>query len=298
MAHYKSIFISDIHLGTRGCQADALCAFLKNYTADNLFLVGDILDGWRMRKKWYFPQSHVNVIRRILTAAKRGTEVYYILGNHDEALRSFLRYDISFGDIKILNRYDYIGVDGKKYLVVHGDAFDNLMKKNKKWVMHIGDNLYAFFVAVNMHFNTVRKLLGLRYWSLSKWLKDNAKHAVRFINRFEEYIAAYCEAKGYDGVICGHIHKAEIKQIGNVVYMNDGDFCESCSALVETGAGDFFILMLQDGIYMPVQASIAHSSQILKGEECIQHYLSLGFSLELVYNHGQEYKDKSEVEND
>lgn len=241
MAQYKSIFISDIHLGTKGCQADALCAFLKNNTCENLFLVGDILDGWRLKKKWYFPQSHANVIRRILTAAKRGTKVYYILGNHDEALRGFLRYDISFGDIQILNRYDYVGVDDKRYLVTHGDAFDNLMAKDKKWLMHLGDTLYTFFIWFNRQFNRVRSLFGLKYWSLSKWLKDNAKHAVKFINRFEEYIATYCEAKGYDGVICGHIHKAEIKQIGNVTYMNDGDWVESATALLEHKDGTWEI---------------------------------------------------------
>jgi len=241
LTHYKSIFISDIHLGTRGCQADALCEFLKNNTCDNLFLVGDILDGWRLKKKWYFPQSHANVIRRILTAAKRGTKVYYILGNHDEALRSFLRYDITFGRIKVLNHYDYVGVDGKKYLITHGDMFDTLMASNRKWLMHIGDTLYDFFIWFNRHFNTVRGLLGMKYWSLSKWLKDNAKHAVKFINRFEEYVAEYCENKGYDGVICGHIHKAEIKQIGNVVYMNDGDWVESATALLEHTDGTWEI---------------------------------------------------------
>jgi len=252
---YKSIFISDIHLGTRGCQAEALCEFLKNNTCENLFLVGDILDGWRLRKKWYFPQSHANVIRRILTAAKRGTNVYYILGNHDEALRSFLRYDLSFGDIKILNHYDYIGVDSKKYLITHGDAFDNLMTKDKKWIMHMGDNLYDFFIWFNRHFNGIRRLLGLKYWSLSKWLKDNAKHAVRFINRFEEYISAYCEAKGYDGVICGHIHKAEIKTIGNIVYMNDGDWVESATALLEHTDGTWEIYYHAENTYSDRQPS-------------------------------------------
>ena len=241
MEHYKSIFISDIHLGTRGCQADALCEFLKNNTCDNLFLVGDIIDGWRIKKRWYWPQSHTNVIRRILTAAKRNTKVYYILGNHDEGLRAFLRFGITFGRIQILNKYDYVGADGKRYLVTHGDAFDNLMAKDKKWIMHIGDNLYDFFIWFNRHFNKVRVMLGLKYWSLSKWLKDNAKYAVKFINRFEEYIAAYCEAKGYDGVICGHIHKAEIKQIGRVTYMNDGDWVESATALLEHKDGTWEI---------------------------------------------------------
>ena len=138
MKHFKSIFISDIHLGTRGCQADALCDFLKHHTADNIFLVGDIIDGWRLSKRWYFPQSHANVVRRILTAAKRGTKVYYILGNHDEGLRPFLKYGIDIGRVRILNKYTYTAVNAKKYLVVHGDQFDVLMRKNRKWIMHIG----------------------------------------------------------------------------------------------------------------------------------------------------------------
>ena len=247
MSHYKSIFISDIHLGTRGCQAEALCRFLKNNTCDNLFLVGDVIDGWRLKKRWYWPQSHTNVIRRIFTAAKRNTKVYYILGNHDEAGRSFLKYDITFGRIKILDSYTYVGIDGKKYLVTHGDKFDNLMAKDKKWIMHIGDNLYDFFIWFNRHFNTVRYLLGLKYWSLSKWLKDNAKYAVKFINRFEEYVATYCENKGYDGVICGHIHKAEIKQIKKVMYMNSGDWVESATALLERVDGTWGIHYHGDG---------------------------------------------------
>ena len=238
--HYKSIFISDIHLGTRGCQADALCAFLKENTCDNLFLVGDILDGWRLSKRWYFPQSHANVIRRILTAAKRNTKVYYILGNHDEGLRTFLKFDISFGRIKILNRYDYTAVNGKKYLVIHGDFFDVLMK-DKKWLMHFGDTLYDSMIWFNIQFNRVRKLIGMNYWSLSKWLKDNTKQAVKFINRYEEYVAEYCENKGYDGIICGHIHHAEIKKIGRIEYMNDGDWVESATALLEHLDGTFEI---------------------------------------------------------
>ena len=179
--NYKSIFISDVHLGTRGCQADALCVFLKTYTSENLYLVGDILDGWRLKRRWYFPQSHANVIRRILTAAKRGTRVEYILGNHDEAGRKFLNFDISFGNIKISNRQDYIGVDGKRYLVIHGDFFDTLMH-DKKWLMHIGDTLYDTMIWVNIQFNKIRNLFGIEYWSLSKNLKQNTKQALNFIN--------------------------------------------------------------------------------------------------------------------
>jgi UDP-2,3-diacylglucosamine pyrophosphatase LpxH len=229
---YKSIFISDVHLGTRGCQADALCVFLKNNTSENLFLVGDMLDGWRLKKRWYFPQSHANVIRRILTAAKRGSRVEYILGNHDEAGRKFLNFDISFGNIKVSNRQDYIGLDGKRYLVIHGDFFDVLMH-DKKWLMHIGDTLYDAMIYANVQFNRVRSLFGMDYWSLSKYLKQNTKHALNFINRYEEHLADYCKQHGYDGIICGHIHHAEIKEINGVIYMNDGDWVESATALVE-----------------------------------------------------------------
>lgn len=238
--HYKSIFISDFHLGTRGCQAAALCAFLKEHTCDNLFLVGDVIDGWRLKKKWYFPQSHVNVIRRILTASKRGTDVYYILGNHDEAFRKFLHFDIEIGNIKLLDRCDYTAVNGKSYLVIHGDFFDALMV-DKKWLMHIGDTLYNLMIWVNTHFNRVRLLFGLPYWSLSKWLKDNTKQAVNFINKYEDHVAEYCHSNSYDGVICGHIHKAEIKQIGSVEYMNSGDWVESATALLEHTDGTWEI---------------------------------------------------------
>jgi len=241
MKHYKSIFISDVHLGTRGCQADALCLFLKNNTSDNLFLVGDIIDGWKLRKKWFFPQSHANVIRRILTLAKKGTNVYYIIGNHDEGIRKFLNYDINIGSIQIINSYDYTGVDNKRYLVVHGDIFDKLMIDKYKWMMHLGDTLYELLIWVNIHFNSIRKLLGLKYWSLSKWLKDNTKQAVNFINKYENYIADYCIENNYNGIICGHIHHAEIKKINGVLYMNDGDWVESATALLEHTDGTWEI---------------------------------------------------------
>tara|TARA_S200002703_G_scaffold37928_1_gene33208 strand:- start:1478 stop:2221 length:744 start_codon:yes stop_codon:yes gene_type:complete len=241
MSHYKSIFISDIHLGTRGCQADSLCLFLKENTADNLFLVGDILDGWRLKKRWYFPQSHANVIRRILTSAKRGTNVYYILGNHDEGFRKYLNFNIDIGRIQVSNRLDYIGVNGKKYLVVHGDMFDQIMI-TKKWLMHIGDTLYQILIWTNTKFNKIRGLLGMQYWSLSKWLKHHTKQALNYVYKFEENVAQYCRRKGYDGIICGHIHTAGIRDIDGIEYMNDGDWVESCSALVEHNDGKWEII--------------------------------------------------------
>lgn len=230
--HYKSIFISDIHLGTKGCQADSLYLFLKNNTCDNLFLVGDIIDGWRLKKRWYFPQNHVNVIRQVLTHAKQGTNVYYILGNHDEAFRKFLHYDLNIGNITILNRYAYTAINGNKYLVIHGDFFDSLML-DKKWLMHIGDNIYNFMIWFNIYFNAVRVFIGLPYWSLSKWLKQNTKQAVKYIQDYENYLAEYCVKEKYQGIICGHIHNAEIKTINSIEYMNSGDWVESCTALLE-----------------------------------------------------------------
>jgi UDP-2,3-diacylglucosamine pyrophosphatase LpxH len=241
MTHYASIFISDIHLGARGSQADALCAFLKCNTCENLFLVGDIVDGWQLSRRWWFPQSHANVIRRILTAAKRGTAVVYITGNHDEAFRKFTQFDIQLGNIQLLDSYSYTSVCGKRLLVIHGDQFDSLMYNNK-WLMHAGDVAYTFSIWVNIHFNRVRRWLGMEYWSLSNWLKQTTKQAVAFINNFEERTSAYCKSHQYDGIICGHIHVAAIKQIDGIDYMNCGDWVESATALVEHIDGTFEIV--------------------------------------------------------
>lgn len=276
MQRFKSIFISDIHLGARACKADEVCLFLKTHKAENLFLVGDIVDGWRLRKKWFFPQSHANVIRRILTFAKRKTNVIYILGNHDEVFRKYLHYGIDIGTIKVTNEYTYNSVNGKRYLITHGDTFDSIML-DQKWLMHIGDTLYNLLIWFNNKFNLVRRILGMNYWSLSKWLKHNTKEALNFICRFEDKIIDYCKKEQYDGIVCGHIHTPNIKKVNGVEYMNDGDFCESCSALVETHSGDFFILMLVDGYFVPVQGNVSDHSGVIYGDECLNYYKSLGY---------------------
>lgn len=239
---YKTIFISDVHLGTHGCQAESLLDFLKQNTCDSLYLVGDIIDGWRLKKRIYWPQSHSDVIRRVLTAAKNGNKVYYIVGNHDEMLRKWLNFDLRFGRVRILNRKDFISVKGKRYLVVHGDMFDGLMQKDLKWLMHVGDVAYSFLIWLNLKFNAVRGWLGLDYWSLSKYLKHKTKEAVSFIDGFEDKLATYAKDKGYDGVICGHIHSAAIKIINGVEYLNTGDWVESCTAIVETHDGEFKLI--------------------------------------------------------
>ena len=239
--HYKTIFISDVHLGTKGCKADALCDFLKYHTCDNLYLVGDIVDGWRLKKNFHWPQSHSNVIRRILTASKRKTRVYYVVGNHDEVLRKWLSWDLRFGRIRIVNQIEYQTAD-KKYLVVHGDMFDGLMRADLKWIMHLGDYAYSFLLWLNTKFNQVRSLMGKDYWSLSKFLKGRTKQALNYIDGFEIKLAEYAKKRNYDGVICGHIHTAANRHIDDIHYLNCGDWVESCTALVENGDGKFEIL--------------------------------------------------------
>jgi len=239
---YRTISISDVHLGTKACKADYLNNFLKHNSCETLYLVGDIIDAWKMKQntlKWH--QSHTNVIRRVLGHAKRGTQVIYIAGNHDEFLRPLIPYGVSFGRIKICNQATHNGLDGKKYLVVHGDLFDGITRL-APWLSILGDKAYDCVLNINTKFNWIRHRFGFGYWSLSLYLKHRVKKAVDFMFQFEQNLANYCKKKGYDGVICGHIHKAEIKDINGVVYMNDGDWCESCTALVEHWDGRWEII--------------------------------------------------------
>ena len=269
MKTYKSIFISDIHLGTKGCKAELLCDFLKNNTCENLFLVGDIIDGWRLERSYYWPQSHSNVIRRILTAAKRGTNITYVIGNHDEVLRKILPFIKSFGDIELTNSVMYNGIDGKQYLVVHGDMFDTAIANKLKFLYHLGDWIYDKLLTLNHIVNYFRKLFGYNYWSLSKYLKSKTKEAVSFMSDFENLITEYCVKRKADGIICGHIHHAEIKMIDDIWYSNTGDWVESCTALCETHDGDWIIIQLVGDQFQPVTVRPVRSDQILRGELCI-----------------------------
>ena len=242
MKTYRSIFVSDVHLGTKDCQADRLNNFLKHNSCDTLYLVGDIIDAWRIQQnKWRWKQSHTNVVRRVLGHAKRGTRVVFIAGNHDEFLRPMIPYGFSFGLIEIHNQIEHIGADGKHYLVVHGDLFDGITRL-APWIAFLGDKAYDFVLGLNNKFNWIRRRMGFGYFSLSKFLKHKVKKAVDFIFKFEENLADYCKKRGFDGVICGHIHHAEIKEINGVTYMNDGDWVESCTALVEHWDGRWEIV--------------------------------------------------------
>tara|TARA_E500000178_G_C16981539_1_gene736040 strand:- start:850 stop:1608 length:759 start_codon:yes stop_codon:yes gene_type:complete len=230
---YRTIFISDVHLGTKGCQAELLNNFLKHNDCESLYLVGDIIDGWKIQQnKWHWKQSHTNVIRRILGLAKRGTKVVYLTGNHDEFLRPLIPYNIGFGNVQVCNHAVHVGKDDRRYLVVHGDIFDGITRI-APWLTFLGDKAYDFILDLNTKFNTFRRKLGFNYWSLSRYLKHRVKKAVDFIFEFEKNLSRYCKKKGYDGVICGHIHTPEIKETEGIIYMNDGDWVESCSALVE-----------------------------------------------------------------
>jgi UDP-2,3-diacylglucosamine pyrophosphatase LpxH len=239
---YRSIFISDVHLGTRDCKAEALNNFLKHNTCETLYLVGDIIDAWKIQQnRWRWKQSHTNVIRRVMGHAKRGTRVIYVAGNHDEFLRPLIPLGIGFGLIEVVNQTEHIGVDGRHYLVTHGDLFDGITRL-APWLAFLGDKLYDFVLNLNSQFNAVRRRLRLGYWSLSKYLKYKVKKASDFLFQFEKNLATYCKKRGYDGVICGHIHHAEIKEIDGIMYMNDGDWVESMTALVEHHSGTWEII--------------------------------------------------------
>jgi len=239
---YRSIFISDVHLGSKDCKADYLYNFLKYNSCESLYLVGDIIDGWKVKQnKLRWKQSHTNVIRRILGFAKKGTKVIYIVGNHDEFLRPMLPYNLSFGLIEIHNQAVHLGLDGRRYLVIHGDLFDGITRL-APWLSFLGDRAYDIVLAINTKYNCLRHKLGFGYWSISKFLKHRVKKAVDFIFNFEKNLVSYCKKKKFDGVICGHIHTAEIKVIDSIVYMNDGDWVESCSALVEKWNGEWEII--------------------------------------------------------
>ncbi|HTH95853.1 MAG TPA: UDP-2,3-diacylglucosamine diphosphatase [Stellaceae bacterium] len=239
--HYRSIWISDIHLGTRGCQADLLLDFLKYNESDHLYLVGDIIDGWRMRRSWYWTQSHNDVVQKILRKARKGTNVTYITGNHDDCLRYFSGSDMMFGSIHLTDEMMHQTADGKKLWIIHGDRFDGVVK-HAKWLAVLGDVAYTFMLGLNTVFNMVRRYCGMGYWSLSSYVKGKVKNAVEFISSFETTLAEEARRHGADGVVCGHIHKAEMRDIDGILYCNDGDWVESCTALVEHMDGQLEII--------------------------------------------------------
>ena len=232
--HFRTIFISDIHLGTSGCQAKRLLEFLKATESDKLYLIGDIVDGWQLKRRWYWHQTHNDVVQVVLKKAKKGTKVIFVPGNHDESIRQFIGMD--FGGIKIRDELVHKTADGRKLLVLHGDRFDGVIAC-AKWLAYVGDSLYTLILKFNQYYNSWRARVGLPYWSLSQYLKLKVKNAVSYITSFEQALADEVRKKGLDGVICGHIHKPEIREIDGILYCNDGDWVESLSALIEEPTG-------------------------------------------------------------
>jgi UDP-2,3-diacylglucosamine pyrophosphatase LpxH len=242
---YRTIWISDVHLGTRGCNAGLLIDFLDSVDSDTMYLVGDIIDGWRLKKRFYWPAAHNDVIWRILKRARRGTRIVYIPGNHDEMFRQFTGLD--FGGVEIRRKAIHETADGRRLLVLHGDEFDVITLAHR-WLAHVGDAAYGLLMRLNVAINAARRLLDLPYWSLSKHAKARVKNAVEFISHYEEVVAHAAGSRGVDGVVCGHIHTAEMRDIGSVAYYNDGDWVEGCTALVEHGDGRMELIHWADEI--------------------------------------------------
>jgi UDP-2,3-diacylglucosamine pyrophosphatase LpxH len=226
----RAVFISDIHLGTAGCQAEALLEFLRLYPSTYLYLVGDIVDGWQLRRRWFWPQAHNDVVQKLLRRARKGCKVVFIPGNHDEFARAFIGHQ--FGGIEVLEDAVHTTVDGRQLWVTHGDYFDGVIQC-AKWLAYLGDNAYELTLRLNRHLNRLRSRMGLPYWSLSAYLKHRVKKALNYVTQFEVAVATEARHRGHQGVVCGHIHRAEMRDINGIQYCNDGDWVESRSALVE-----------------------------------------------------------------
>jgi UDP-2,3-diacylglucosamine pyrophosphatase LpxH len=235
----RALFLSDLHLGTRGCQAEKIVGFLRLYDADTIYLVGDIVDGWQLKSSWYWPQSHNDVVQKLLRKARKGARMVYVPGNHDEFMRDF--YGIHFGGIEVVENAVHVAVNGRRYLVIHGDLFDVVIR-HARWLALLGNHAYDLAITLNTYFNKMRRLFGLPYWSLSRWIKLKVKNAVNFIGEFEKTLSGEARRHHVDGVVCGHIHHPVIRELEGLTYVNCGDWVESCTAVVEHFDGQLAII--------------------------------------------------------
>jgi UDP-2,3-diacylglucosamine pyrophosphatase LpxH len=257
---YRALFISDVHLGTKGCQAGMLLDFLKDHDADTIYLVGDIVDGWRLKQVWHWPQAHNDVVQKLLRKGRKGSRIVYVPGNHDEFLRGY--YGAHFGGVEVAETAIHESADGRRYLVIHGDIFD-MVVRHAKWLALMGDWAYETALVANTYVAFVRRKLGFGYWSLSAWAKLKVKNAVNFIGEFEHSLAAEARKHQVDGVICGHIHHAALRDMQGIAYVNCGDWVESCTAIVEHDDGRMeLIRWAGSGALGPAQVS----RQSLPGE--------------------------------
>ncbi len=235
----RTVWISDLHLGTPGCQAKPLLDFLRDVECETLYLVGDIIDGWQLRRSWYWPQAHNDVIQKILRKVRKGTKVIFVPGNHDEFARRYVAHN--FGGVEVMDECVHVTADGRCLWVIHGDLFDGVIQC-AKWLAYTGDVTYEFMLKLNRWFNRARARMGLPYWSLSRYLKLKVKRAVSYVSDFESAVAREAHRRGMHGVVCGHIHHAEIREIDGILYCNDGDWVESLTALVEHPDGRLEII--------------------------------------------------------
>ena len=231
---HRTVFISDVHLGTQGCKADMLLDFLEHHPADTIYLIGDIVDAWRLRRGWFWPQSHNDVVQELLARAHDGARIVYIPGNHDEVFRGYL--GTHFGGVEVMQDATHVTADGRRLLITHGDQFDSIVV-HAKWLAHVGDRAYGFALWLNTWVNRVKRLWGGQYWSLSNWAKQQVKRAVNFISEYERVLADEARRRGFDGIVCGHIHRSCIRRIDGLEYINTGDWVESCTAVVEDADG-------------------------------------------------------------
>ena len=255
---YRTLFLSDIHLGKRGCQADLFLDFLRYHDADTIYLVGDIIDGWALKGGWFWPQSHNDVIQKLLRKVRKGTRMYFLPGNHDEFARDYL--GMNFGGVEVVDSIIHETAAGKRLLVIHGDQFD-IVVSHARWLALLGDWAYEFALFSNFWFNKARRALGFPYWSFSAWAKLKVKDAVNFIGSFEKTLVDEARKQGADGVVCGHIHHAIIRDIGGLTYVNTGDFVESCTAVAEHEDGRLEILNWQTSF--AEQAEIQRKAEAL-----------------------------------
>lgn len=240
---FRTLFISDTHLGLKAARSEYLLDFLRNTECDHLYLVGDIIDIWKMRSGWHWTRLHNDLVAEVLAKARAGTKVVYIPGNHDELFRGYQDFD--FAGLQVRREIEHETADGRRFLVLHGDEFDCVVMNNK-WLAHLGSWGYDMLLWLNHWFNLARRKLGFGYWSLSAFLKRQVKEAVEYVGNFELAVMRSAKERGMDGVICGHIHHAVIKQSEGLVYANCGDWVESCTALAEQADGSLRLIHWAD----------------------------------------------------